>query len=98
MPRIETDFGKDPARVPFDFTEILASLAPRPVFVNAPLRDAPDFEVSGVRDCYEAAPPVYRDVFGAADRLRVEYPDAGHDFPPETRQSCYAFLNRFLRS
>jgi len=98
MPRIETDFGKDPARMPFDFTEILASLAPRPVFVNAPLHDAPDFEVSGVRDCYNAALPIYRDVFGAADRLHVEYPDAGHDFPPATRQSCYAFLDRHLKA
>lgn len=92
MPRIQTDFGKDPARMPFDFTEVLALLAPRPVFVNAPLHDAPDFEVSGVRDCYDAALPVYRDVFRAADRLRFEYPDAGHDFPPPNRESCYRFL------
>ncbi len=96
MPRIATDFAKDPARLPFDFTEVLASLAPRPVFVNAPLHDAPDFEVSGVRDCYDAALPIYRNIFHAGDRLHVEYPDAGHDFPPQTRQSCYAFVDRFL--
>ncbi|MBM3740634.1 MAG: alpha/beta fold hydrolase [Acidobacteria bacterium] len=98
MPRIDTDYAKDPARLPFDFTEILASLAPRPVFVNAPLHDGPDFEVSGVRDCYDAALPIYREVFRAAGRLRVEYPDAGHDFPPDTRKSCYGFLDDHLRS
>ncbi len=96
MPRIASVYGKDPARLPFDFTEVLAAMAPRPVFVNAPLRDAPDFEVSGVRDCVTAALPVYRDVFRAADRLMVEYPDAGHDFPPATRESCYAFLAKWL--
>lgn len=98
MPRIASEFGKDPGKMPFDFTEILASLAPRPVFVNAPLHDTPDFEVSGVRDCYDAALPVYRDVFRAPGRLVMEYPDAGHDFPPATRQSCYAFLDRYLNS
>lgn len=96
MPRIDTVYGKDPAKLPFDFTEILAAMAPRPVFVNAPLHDAPDFEVSGVRDCVDAALPVYRDVFRAAERLVVEYPDARHTFPDAQRQSAYRFLDRWL--
>src|SRR5581483_51954 len=97
MPLIETRYGNDPAKIPFDFTEVLAALAPRPVFVNAPLHDSPDFEVSGVRDCVDAALPVYSKIFKAADRLVVEYPDAGHDFPPETRNRAYRFLDRWLR-
>lgn len=97
MPRIKTDYGDDPAKIPFDFTEVLAALAPRPVFANAPLHDAPDFEVSGVRDCFTAATPVYRNVFDAADRLVARYPDAGHDFPAAERQAAYAFLDRHLR-
>jgi dienelactone hydrolase len=96
MPRIRTDYGDDPARIPFDFTEVLAALAPRAVFVNAPLHDAPDFEVSGVRDCFEAAMPVYREVFQAGDRLAVRHPDAGHAFPAAERQAAYAFLDRHL--
>ncbi len=98
MPRIETEFGNDPARVPFDFTEVLAALAPRPVFVNAPLHDEPDFEVSGVRDCIDAALPVYRDLYRAADRLVVEYPDARHDFPNPVRENAYRFLDRWLKN
>ena len=39
MPRIAEIYGKDPQRMPFDFTEVLAALAPRPVFINAPLGD-----------------------------------------------------------
>lgn len=97
MPLIRTKYGNDPARIPFDFTEVLAALAPRPVFINAPLHDAPDFEVSGVRDCVDAALPVYSRVFHAADRLVPVYPDAGHDFPPEVRRQAYDFLDRWLR-
>ncbi|MFN0172556.1 MAG: hypothetical protein ACKV22_39760, partial [Bryobacteraceae bacterium] len=98
MPRIETEYGNDPARLPFDFTEVLGALAPRPVFVNAPLHDVPDFEVSGVRDCMDAAMPIYRDVFRAAERLVAEYPDAGHDFPPPVRENAYRFLDRWLKN
>jgi dienelactone hydrolase len=96
MPRIETEYGKDPAKLPFDFTEVLAALAPRPVFINAPLRDAPDFEVSGVRDCVNAALPVYEKVFKAGNKLVVEYPDAGHEFPAAQRQKAYQSLMRWL--
>ena len=96
MPRIKTDYGDVPDRIPFDFTELLAALAPRAVFVNAPLHDEPDFEVSGVRDCIDAALPIYRDLFHAEAKLRVEYPDAGHAFPTAQRQSAYAFLDKHL--
>ncbi|MFM7058753.1 MAG: alpha/beta hydrolase [Planctomycetota bacterium] len=97
MPRIKTVYGDDPAKIPFDFTEVLAALAPRPVFANAPLHDAPDFEVSGVRDCFEAATPVYDRIFQKADRLIARHPDAGHAFPDAERQAAYAFLDRYLK-
>ena len=96
MPRIETRYGNDPAKIPFDFTEVLSALAPRPVFINAPLHDAPDFEVSGVRDCVDAALPVYKEVFGKPENLVPVYPDAGHDFPSEARQQAYVFLDERL--
>ncbi len=96
MPRIKTVYGDDPARVPFDFPEVLGALAPRPVFINAPLHDS-NFEVSGVCDCVEAAQPLYRDVFKAGGKLVVEYPDAGHTFPLPQRLAAYDFLDRHLR-
>jgi Glucuronyl esterase, fungi len=58
MPRIASEYGASASKMPFDFTEILGVLAPRAVFINAPLRDD-NFEVSGVRDCVIAADPVY---------------------------------------
>lgn len=97
MPRIAEQFGKDPARMPFDFSDVLMALAPRPLFINAPLRDG-NFEVSGVRDCVAAAQPVYEKVFRAAGRLQAVYPEVAHSFPDEQRIAAYAFLDRWLRS
>ncbi|MBS1791805.1 MAG: alpha/beta fold hydrolase [Acidobacteria bacterium] len=97
MPLIAEKYGKDPARIPFDFPELLVALAPRPLFVNAPLHDS-NFEVSGVKDCVEAAMPVYDKIFKAKDRLVAAYPDAGHDFPAEIRQQVWQFLDRWLKS
>ena len=96
MPRIATEYGLDPKRMPFDFTEILGAIAPRPVFINAPLRDA-NFDVSGVQDCVAAASPVY-ELLGAKDALRPVYPDGAHDFPPEVRKQAYDFLEATFRA
>jgi dienelactone hydrolase len=96
MPRIAEMFEKSPERMPFDFTEVLGALAPRAVFINAPLHDA-NFEVSGVRDCVNAARPVYERIFQAGGRLVVEHPDAAHDFPPDVRERAYRFLEGTLK-
>jgi len=95
MPRIASEYENKAAKVPFDFPEVLASLAPRPVFTNAPRKDD-DFEVAGVPVCLKAAEPVYR-LFDAAENVEAVYPDAGHDFPPDVRLRAYAFLDRHLR-
>jgi len=95
MPRIAERYGKSPDRMPFDFTEVLGAMAPRPLFINAPLHDA-NFEVSGVEDCLRAARPVYERIFNAAERLVAEHPDCDHDFPPDVRERAYGFLDRAL--
>jgi dienelactone hydrolase len=95
MPRIAANYGKDPRRMPFDFTEILAALAPRAVFISAPTGDD-NFEVSGVKDCLRAARPVY-ELFQASNKLVAVHPDCGHDFPPEIREQAYRFLEQALK-
>jgi len=94
MPRIAEVYGRDPARMPFDFTEVLGAMAPRPVFINAPVRDA-NF-LTGVDDCVEAARPVYA-LFKASDKLAIAQPDCEHDFPPEVREAAYRFVDRMLK-
>ncbi len=95
MPRIRDVYELDPAKMPFDFTEVLAVLAPRPFLAIAPERDA-NFAVAGVRECMTAARPVY-ELFGAADRLAASYPDCEHDFPPAERERAYAWFDHWLR-
>lgn len=70
-------------------------MAPRALFVAAPLGDA-NFEVSGVWDCLRAARPVYEKIFNAPDRLVAVHPDAGHDFPRDARLQAYEFLDHWL--
>jgi len=96
MPLVATRYQKDPARMPFDFPALLTALAPRGLFINAPLGDD-NFDHSGVRDCVEAARPVYEKTFRAGNRLIARYPDAGHDFPTPIREEVYLALDRWLR-
>ncbi|MBI5086199.1 MAG: alpha/beta fold hydrolase [Acidobacteria bacterium] len=91
MPRIESEYGCDPTRMPFDFPGVLSAIAPRPLFINAPVHDA-NFDPAGVDDCVNAVRPLYRH----APHLRLEHPDAGHDFPPEVRQRAWQFLESVL--
>ncbi len=95
MPRLKSVYELDLAKVPFDFPELVGALAPRALFVNAPLHDE-NFDVRGVRVCIEAARPVY-ELHGASARLHVVYPDAEHDFPGEVRREAMRFLGARLR-
>lgn len=95
MPRLRDVYQLDPDRAPFDFYEVVAALAPRAFFSNSPLKDD-NFDVAGVRKAIAAVRPVY-ELFGAADRLQVRYPDSGHDFPPEVREEAYRFVDRVLK-
>ncbi len=95
MPRIATPYGLRPERVPFDFAEVIAAIAPRAVLARAPLHDS-NFDVGGVRDVMAAARPVY-DLLGAGPKLAANYPDCGHDFPEHARHVAYAWLDRWLR-
>ena len=96
MPRIRTLYDNQAAKMPFDFTEVLGSLAPRPVLASAPLRDD-NFEVEGVKDCIAAAAPVYK-LLGAPEKLAVNYPDCDHNFPEEVRAVAYQWLDRWLKA
>ena len=95
MPRIARDYQNDPDRVPFDFPELIAGIAPRAFFTSSPIRDD-NFDVEGVRETIDESKRIYRMV-GAEDRLRAMYPDSAHDFPISARQEAYAFIDSILR-
>jgi dienelactone hydrolase len=94
MPRL-ADYRGRLAEIPFDFHELIGALAPRPVFINAPLRDA-NFRWQSVDAVAQAASAVYR-LYGVPQNLQVKHPDCEHDFPPELREAAYRFLDHHLR-
>ena len=91
MPAVRERFQLDPDRMPFDFYEVAAALAPRAFFSNSPLHDD-NFSVEGVRKAEAEVRKVYQ-LLGAPHALRIEYPDCGHDFPPELREAAYAWID-----
>lgn len=95
MPRIASEYGNDPKRMPFDFDDVILAIAPRAVFAMAPLKDS-NFEVSGVKDVMAKVEPAYK-ALGAADKLKAIYPDAGHEWPAEARAEAYQFVDKWLK-
>lgn len=95
MPRIRDVYDSDPDKVPFDFYEVLGALAPRPVFINAPLKDD-NFDVGGVKKAVTEAQKVY-DLLGQPKNLVSRHPDCEHDFPPEIREEVYDWLDKQLK-
>ncbi len=94
MPRF-ADYAGRLDQIPFDFDELIAALAPRPLFVNAPLKDA-NFQWKSVDRVVATAREVYA-LLGAPDAITVEHPDGPHDFPKEQREHAYAFIERVLK-
>jgi dienelactone hydrolase len=95
MPRL-TDYMERVAEIPFDFQELIGALAPRHVFLSAPLGDT-NFNWQSVDRITRAAAPIYK-LYDARDRLRVVHPDCAHDFPPEVREEAYRWLDAVLRT
>ena len=94
MPRIAERFGNDLSRVPFDFPELIAAIAPRPFLAIAATQDS-DFDVEGVRQTMTSARVIY-ELLGTAEGLQADYPEAPHSFPRASREAAYHFLERSL--
>lgn len=88
------DYVGRPQVTPFDFYELIACLAPRHVFVNAPLHDS-NFQWQSVDRIAAAAQSVFA-LHGAADRLDIRHPDCDHDFPDAERLASYELIRRVL--
>lgn len=95
MPKLSNYRGRLD-EIPFDFTELLGALAPRPFYVNAPLGDG-NFRWKSVDRCAAAARPIYKLAEGEG-RLVVEHPDYGHDFQPEQRERAYKLIDSVLKT
>jgi dienelactone hydrolase len=96
MPRIRDLYGNDPNRMPFDFHEVLAAIAPRSIFVNAPLSDG-NFDNPGVRRVVAEATRAF-EIYGQQNsKIVARYPDCNHDFPDDVREEAYQWLQERLK-
>ena len=73
MPKLKEVYKNDPAKIPFDFSELIATIAPRNVLVIAPLHDKV-MDVEGVKRAVAGAAAVY-DMRRAGKSLQAIYPD-----------------------
>lgn len=94
MPRLAAYQGRL-QDLPFDFAEILASIAPRRIFLNAPVGDS-NFRWRSVDRVAAAANAVFS-LFPGAVPIAVTHPDSPHRFPPDVREASYRFLDDALR-
>jgi dienelactone hydrolase len=95
MPRIASEYHNDPKQMPFEFSDVVKSFAPRVFLAVAPVRDD-NFAIGGVKDVIAAAGPPYK-ALGKSDNLKAIYPDAAHDFPEGARKTAYEFIEKHLR-
>jgi hypothetical protein len=95
MPRL-ADYRGRLDEIPFDFHELIAALAPRNVFIIAPLGDS-NFKHDSVDRIVSAAMQIYR-LYGHPSRLRLEHPDCQHDFPDPMRQQAYQMFDELFGS
>lgn len=94
MPLLRDRYHLEADKIPFDFDEVIAALAPRSFLSVSPVNDS-NFDVTGVRKGIESASEVYR-LLHAEENLTVWYPDAAHDFPPDYRLKAYRFVDNVL--
>jgi dienelactone hydrolase len=83
-------FVDEPLRTPYDFHEILASIAPRPVLIVAPTRDR-DAIFEDVKACVEEARKVYQ-LYGAKDEIDLHAPDDYNRFSHEMQKYVYSWV------
>jgi dienelactone hydrolase len=95
MPRIKTFYHLNANQLPFEFTDVLRAIAPRPLMSVAPLRDD-NFPIAGVEPSVEEVRKLYS-LCGEAGNLILRKPDADHSFPTHERNAAYEFLARHLR-
>lgn len=94
MPRLAAYAGRL-HEIPFDFDDLLSALAPRHVFISAPVGDA-NFQWRSVQRIATSARAVYQ-LHDADDHLQVVHPDCVHEFPEALRHRAYDLFEQHLR-
>ncbi len=92
MPRL---LNYSRSEIPFDFHEMIGTLAPRKCLLVAPWRDN-NFKWQSVDSIVREARKIY-DLYGQPGNLRVEHPESGHEFPKAMREEAFRLFEEVLR-
>jgi glucuronyl esterase-like protein len=84
-------------QTPFEMHELLALVAPRPLFLSTSDEDFV-FPNGGwsLRRALARVKPVYK-LLGSEERLSSYFFDGGHNFPGDASSNAYAWLDRWLK-
>jgi hypothetical protein len=80
-------------RIPFDYQEIIGSIAPRPVLLIAPLLDQ-TASLKDIRASVSEAGKIYK-LLGAPDQLILNSPDDFNRFSDEMKEIIYGWAGKF---
>ncbi|MBL7736370.1 MAG: alpha/beta fold hydrolase [Chitinophagaceae bacterium] len=89
LPRLGFFVGNE-NRIPYDFHEILACIAPRPVLIVSPKLDK-EAALKEVQSYVEEAGKAYR-LYGQPGNIRLYAPDDYNRFSADMRQKTYEWL------
>ncbi len=95
MPLLKDKYELDPDKVPFDFYELIAALAPRTFVSVSPVEDA-NFDINGVKKAIPVAGSIYA-MLKARSELILLTPDCDHNFPTDMRLQAYGVMDRVLK-
>ena len=93
LPRLGFFVGKE-SYIPYDYHEVLACIAPRPVLVIAPAMDK-DAHLQDVQNCVGQAQTIYG-FYGVPDNIQIFAPDDYNRFSPEMREKTHEWLQNQL--
>lgn len=88
-------FVNNESRIPYDYNEVLACIAPRPVMVIAPLWDK-DAHITDIQNCVDQVRTVYS-LYGNADGVQLFTPDDYNRLSQEMREKMYLWLEERLQ-
>lgn len=94
LPNLGAYEGKE-ANIPYDYDELIAAIAPRPVYVIAPTYDR-DATPADVRAAVEKAGKVYT-LYGAADNLKLDEPWDYSRLPIATQNRAIAWMKEKMK-
>jgi pimeloyl-ACP methyl ester carboxylesterase len=93
LPRLGFFIGHEP-QIPYDFDELLGTIAPRPVMILQPKFDR-DANVSDVEAAVDQAKKVYG-LYGAADKLALDEPWDYNRLPQSTQDRIISWMKTNL--